>query len=195
MSFSTASTWRRLWAQSIDSAAVFVLMLPILFQSMFHFFTTGLFSASVKLCIFGFILQFLYKWIFLKLFGGTPAKLLFGLRVVDIDERYSQLGWGQSFLRVLADHLSLFFGWAPFALALFSSQRRHLSDWIASTKVVQRSSSTERHKVRWVLGAVLTLFLFVRGIADYRSFISTVELRDGQITLKMPNMDPSGDFF
>lgn len=133
-----------------------------------------------------FFLQFCYRLFFLQLVGGTPGKLLLGLRVVPRGNPAKALDWGQSFLRVMADHLSFFFGPGLFMLALLRFDRTHVSDWVAETRVVQllpRLSPPRRH-VFW--GLFLCLYFSVTGFMSVYRLVQMSEISPSSVKIYRP---------
>lgn len=157
----TANTFRRVLAFLIDSFISGLCFLPVWIQLLGAYFTTGVLKVSVPWLLVGLLLQLFYNWMFLYFLGGTVGKLIFGLRVVPSADPSRDLGLFQSFLRVVTDALSLFFGQALRALALVRLDRTHVSDWVAETRVMQfkhRRSPPIRH---WILAGLIVVFSFL----------------------------------
>jgi uncharacterized RDD family membrane protein YckC len=171
--YYTANTWKRIFAYLTDGAIISILILPVLLKAFQSYAQNGFFELSWKWLVVGFVLQFLYKWLFLKLLGGTLGKLLFALRVVSVNGE-SQLTWMQSFLRVFTDHFSIFFGKAPQAFMFYRFDRRHLSDWIAETRVVQFFPRRKYPHRRIFLATFLVIYLGIGGfLSAYKTYQNT----------------------
>lgn len=158
-----AKNWRRIWAYFFDSivmsACAFLLWLEsAMFAKSLEDPTLAGYSLYAIAAVF--IFYFFYHWLFLYFLAATPGKLLMGLRVVPKNKSAEQgLGLLQSFLRVLADQLSWFFGHGLRMLVLMRLDRTHVSDWVAETQVVQiapRRDPVRRH-VFWALVLCLGL--------------------------------------
>jgi uncharacterized RDD family membrane protein YckC len=167
----TASTWRRLAAYWIDSMILAICWLPVTIQVLGSATFEGRVAFEWRWLIVGVLLQLFYKWAFLYLMGGTIGKLIMGLRVVPAHDFQTSLGLLQSFLRVFADGLSLFFGHAPRALALLRLDRTHISDWVAETRVMQFAPQPLFMKRHWVIAAFVILISFFSQFAGlYQNF-------------------------
>jgi uncharacterized RDD family membrane protein YckC len=184
---NTASTWRRVLAYGIDSIIMGLCFLPFWMQvwgSMLldHEVSVGWQWLGVVL-----LLQLFYKWLFLYFLGGTLGKLFLGLRVVSRtgDEN---LGLMQSFLRVLADGLSLFFGLAPRALALLRLDRTHVSDWVAETRVVQLAPQTMLMRRHWAVALIVVWISFFSQFSRVYQSLQSVDFEDGRIFLDLDSL-------
>ena len=121
------------------------------------------------------LIQFVYRWMFLYYVGGTPGKLLLGLRVVTYPE-CKELSPLQSFIRVLTDSLSVFLGYGPRALALIRFDQRQLSDVVAETWVREprRSVGFQEPEAPYRFwGLVLSLCLSIAGLSRSYVFFKT----------------------
>ncbi len=158
-----AENWRRIGAYTIDSivmsACYFLLWLEsLMFEGSAEAPSAQGYSLSAIAAVF--IFYFFYHWLFLYFLSATPGKLLMGLRVAPKHKTLDEgLGLLQSFLRVLADQLSWFFGHGLRMLVLMRLDRTHVSDWVAETEVIQlspRQGPVKRH-VFWAFILCLSL--------------------------------------
>jgi len=184
---NTASTWRRVLAYGIDSIIMGICFLPFWLQvwgSMLfdHEISVGWQWLGVVL-----LLQLFYKWLFLYFLGGTIGKLMLGLRVVN---RTGEEGLGlmQSFLRVFADSLSIFFGLAPRALALLRLDRTHVSDWVAETRVVQLSPQRVLMRRHWLAALVVIWISFFSQFSRVYHGLQAVDFEGGRIVLDLDSL-------
>jgi uncharacterized RDD family membrane protein YckC len=93
-------------------------------------------TLQAALILFSSVLAFGYETFFVGRFGGTPGKLLLGMRVVRADFTRVTYWRGavRAFGKVLSD-LTLYVG---YVMVAFDPQRRALHDYIADTRVVKR---------------------------------------------------------
>jgi uncharacterized RDD family membrane protein YckC len=182
--YFTASTVRRLGAYVVDACIVGLLFLPVSLQAWQSYLARGFVEIEWKWIAVCFLLQFSYRWLFLKLLGATLGKMLFGLRLISINGN-EQLTWMQSFLRVMVDHLSIFLGEAFKALMFLRFDRTHLSDWVAETKVVQfqRRKSYPARRVFFTI--ILFLYLLVTGFL--KSYRMAQHSEFAKTTIKLSN--------
>ncbi len=169
-----ANTWRRILAFFVDQMIIGIFFIPIWLQVATEWFQGQVIEVDWRLLLMCFLLQFLYRWIFLVFLGATVGKFLFGLRVVN-NEDGQTLGWLQSFIRVLTDHLSFFFGQAFHTLAIFRFDRRHLSDWLAGTQVRQRVPREQPPKPHFLIGSLFFLYFLFSGFYSAYRLIQATE--------------------
>ena len=165
-----ASTWKRLAAFLVDKLIILILFMPIVIQNFGVIFGNKVVIIEWKWFLPCFVLQFCYRLFFLKLAGGTIGKLIFGLRVINVNNQGS-LSWIQAFVRVLADHFNYFVGPAFTAIAFLRLDRRGLSDLLAETQVVQsvvRPQQPERRVFVFIL--VFFYFSITGFMSSYRNF-------------------------
>lgn len=153
---STLRRWLAVW---IDRGVLGVLFLPVWIQLIVNFFRFHTWMVSWKWLGLCFIMQFLYRYLFLYYFGGTLGKLLLGLRVVSSENPDVALTKFQCFLRVFMEHFSLFFGNALYSTAFFRFDRTHLVDWVCETRVVQRRLRIWPARKHWILGLFLVIYI------------------------------------
>ena len=137
--------WIRFAALMIDGV-ILDIGLVILFIPLFALIggTAALTDLSaqgpiVLLAIFGYYiliiaLAFYYQIYFISKRGGTPGKLILGLRIVRVDG--SMLSKGQAagrYLCYLVDFMTLYIG---FLIAAFDEEKRTLHDRICDTRVI-----------------------------------------------------------
>lgn len=155
-----ATNWRRIFAYGLDSLVAGASALIVWLEAELFQKESGVFGYSLHAIAAVFIAYFFYHWLFIYFLGGTPGKLMMGLRIVSKNQEGggpAGLGLMQSFLRVLADQLSFFVGHGLRVLVLMRLDRTHVSDWVAETQVVQfdkRSGPVRRH-LFWALALCL----------------------------------------
>lgn len=188
MYFSVASTWKRLFARSVDGAISYVFFIPVGLNVVWSFFAKGSFDIRLNVFLLCWLMAFLYEVVFVWLFGATIGKWLFGLRVVHATSSTRRPSLIQSALRNLANQLSFFLSWAPFCVAFLRYDRRHLADWLAETRVVQSTPRLVPPRIRWIVGPLLIWFLAQSGLENSRHFLRRLELNNGVIHLQI--MEP-----
>jgi uncharacterized RDD family membrane protein YckC len=170
---SVARTWRRVVAFFVDQLIIGLFYAPVWIQVASSWVQGQSLEIDWRLLLMCFLLQFLYRWIFLVFMGATLGMLIFGIRVVDFEDGEFP-DWLPSFIRVLTDHLSFFFGQAFHVLAIFRFDRRHLSDWLAKTQVRQFAPRENPPKPYVVLGTICFVYCFFSGFySAYRLIQST----------------------
>ncbi len=166
--YVVAETWRRVLAYLVDQFIVLVFLTPVWIQFLASWLDDRTLQISWSWLILCLSLVFSYHVLFLKFLRATVGKLIFGLRVVDVHGA-DGLSWYQCVLRVLTDYLSFFFSLALRVLALFRFDRRHVSDWVAETQVVQVSERTTLARPHAILASLLFgYFLFSGFFSAYR---------------------------
>ena len=153
---STLRRWLAVW---IDRMILIFLCFPLWIQLIVNFFRFHTWMVSWKWVGICFVLQFLYRYLFLFYLGGTFGKLLLGLRVVSSQDPEAPLKKFQCFLRVFMEHFSLFFGNALYSTAFFRYDRTHLVDWVCETRVIQRQLRLWPTRRRWILGSFLVIYV------------------------------------
>jgi uncharacterized RDD family membrane protein YckC len=140
-----AGFWIRFAAAMIDGVILDIILVILLIPMMALVGgTAALIDLSaqgpmVLLAIFGFyvllmVLFFAYQVYFVSQRGGTPGKLILGLRIIRVDG--SMLTKGQALGRYLCyviDGLILYIG---FIMAAFDEEKRALHDRICDTRVI-----------------------------------------------------------
>lgn len=131
-----AGFWMRFWAYLTDVIVVFslngLLLFPLKFISggvnIGYWTLTGILSAVVF---------YVYFLVMTKYFGQTLGKMLFGLRVIRLDDK--DPGWSDLLFREV---VMRFIYKAMFILSLlyivvaFTSEKEGLHDMVASTRVI-----------------------------------------------------------
>ncbi len=132
--------WIRFGALFLDGLIQSPLSLGIYFGALFYYpaavlpdSTSGYLPKIVYyLATYG--LQAAYEIFFTGRFGGTPGKLICGLRVVRSDG--SKVTYGRATGRYFGRFLDLFTGGIGYLIAAFDSQKRALHDYVCDTRVV-----------------------------------------------------------
>jgi len=107
-------------------------ILVMLYLFVFHI-PQDVLEKSLAINIPGLMLEAAYQIYFLSQYGGTPGKMLLGLRVVRADG--SPLGVSGAITRYIAFWVTAFTFGAGFLIIFFDPQRRALHDHIAGTRV------------------------------------------------------------
>ncbi len=177
-----ASWPKRVVAYALDSAFIWLSLLPVWLQLFASYYLKGEPMLTWNWLLAGFLVALFYHWMFLYFLGATPGKLLLGLRVVSIHQN-QDLGLFQSLLRVLTNSLSIFFGEALRALAFLRLDRRHVGDWVAETWVVQTHPLRHFPKRHWLLGTAIVFLSFTSSFHNIYTLVQSTELAGDQIVL------------
>jgi uncharacterized RDD family membrane protein YckC len=184
-----ASTWKRYFALTVDSTLISFGLALLLWNSI----VSGLWVPSPLLeemeLPWGILLQMVigssaYWALSQKLWGGSPGKMLFGLRIVDAKSK-KPISWRQSILRTISSWLNLLFGIAPVLVALLRLDRRQLSDLIAGTVVVQGQPRNSPPQVRRILASVLIVLFGISGLISARDLSKKFQMRSSGLLVKM----------
>ncbi len=157
-----ASTNRRMEAFFLDEVLRMLAFVPWWIASGAPALTAAGLAHSWGWLSVCWSFHFVGRVVFLRTLGGTPGKLLRGLRLVGRD--HEKLEWKQCFLRTLTDDLSTVLGLGTRVLAFLRFDRTHLSDWIAETRVVQLVPRSRFPHRRWALTLVLYVILSANGL-------------------------------
>ena len=87
---------------------------------------------------FAFLVDILYRAIFVGAFGGTPGKMAVKVRIVNADG--SKVGYGKAFARALAEYLSMIIFLIGYFMAAFDDEKRTLHDRICGTRVIKKQA-------------------------------------------------------
>jgi uncharacterized RDD family membrane protein YckC len=167
------STYRRVAAHFIDAIIANIFFAPMWVQFSLTYVREGFqFFPWKWVALCGFI-YFLYRWLFYKYLGATIGKMIMGLKLVPVANPEGELGWLQSFIRVFADQLSIFFGNGLQALMFLRLDRTHVSDWVAETRVVQKMERQSPAIRRMILGICLCIYLSGSSFVRAYRFIKT----------------------
>ncbi len=93
--FPYAGFWRRLGAHLID------ILMIIPYMLIFFYLQKSNYLVLIFLFFFAIAFQFFWSIYLLKRFGGTPGKLICGVRV--IRQNGMQIRWKEAFLRNIVD--------------------------------------------------------------------------------------------
>ncbi len=122
--FRYAGFWIRLVAVLLDGLIVQIVNLPL------RLLAAG--DSSIELL--SWPITILYYTVFVGMYGGTPGKLILGLRVVVSDG--TKVSYLRAFGRYWAYMLSMLTLGIGYIIAGFDSQKRALHDHICNTRVV-----------------------------------------------------------
>ncbi len=180
LNFFTANTFRRFLALGLDHLVYGIFYLPVSIQAWFSYFRSGYMEVEWRLLILCFVLQFFFRVSFLRFLGATPAKLFFGLRIVN-RHTGGELSWPQALIRVLTEHLSFFFGNSFLLLAFLRLDRTHLADWLAETRVVQLTPRLKPPHRRILFGLAFFVYLFFTGFRATYQQVKGIEMNSRTI--------------
>jgi uncharacterized RDD family membrane protein YckC len=123
--------WIRVVATIIDGI---VISIPLLLLQMGLVWLTGLASVMYLLQLGALVLIIYLEGVK----GGTPGKLILGLRVVN--EQGAYIGMGGALLRQIGKIVSMITLGIGFLMVAFTEKKQGLHDKIASTYVVKADS-------------------------------------------------------
>jgi uncharacterized RDD family membrane protein YckC len=146
----SARTWRRAFAYGVDQLLIGLILSPLYLKQAFEAFTLKDTDFGLRLAATALLAYFFYQVIFLYLFSATPGKALFGLRLENSNHG-EKLKFYQICLRSLSQTLLTVLGFSLLVLALFRLDRRHFSDWIAETRVLQSKPRAVAPRRHWVM--------------------------------------------
>ncbi len=134
-----AGFWTRFVAKILDGWIVWI-PINILCYSLFEIevvYAPEMAPAEAFFTLFSFYLVGIsYTWLLTWKFGGTPGKLILGLRVVTANGEPIDL-W-RALGRVFAEYLNFFTLLIGYIIAAFDSEKRALHDHICGTRVIHK---------------------------------------------------------
>jgi uncharacterized RDD family membrane protein YckC len=101
-------------------------------------------TLQAALILISSVLAFGYETFFVGRFGGTPGKLLLGMRVVRAD--FTRVTYWRAAVRAFGKVLSDLTLYVGYIMVAFDPQRRALQDYIADTRVVKREEAHPRER-------------------------------------------------
>lgn len=187
--YFVASTWRRLWAHAIDGLLMVPFFAPTISEVLSQWWSDQyIHSYNWKWFLISVFCVFLYRSLFLYSLGWTIGKKICGLRVVQYPEHKPLSLWAAG-LRSFAEVATLCLGHAMQVLALYRLDRRHFSDWLAETQVVQLSPRTVLVKRRWILATILFLYLLFSNLMKSYQFLQHAEWGWSSVKVLSENQD------
>lgn len=132
-----AGFWIRFLAKIIDNiiVGVFTGILMVVFGSDAGSSFDEQLASSLRLNLVSVLITAAYSTFFIGKFGGTPGKLICGLRVVSPDGY--PISYGRAFGRFAAEIVTSLTLTIGYIIAAFDEEKRALHDRIASTRVIK----------------------------------------------------------
>ncbi len=187
--------WPRAGAWMIDQALIlFSLILVVVFL--------GAWGDDWD-TIVGFFGLVVYSTFFLKLYGATPGKMLFGLKVVD-EKTKGDLSFRKSFGRSLSYFISsIALGFGFWKIAFDKERHRGWHDHLAGTIVLRRDYKKQRAIILTVFAIIFYFGLIIYGYSSEEEFnpypirTGTREIQNElslnpELFNKTPNLQPAG---
>lgn len=157
-----ARAWIRIWASIIDALIAIVVLLPFLFDyisDVIDDIDAGGDGQSVPIPVETIFVGLVTTGVYLLMvafLGGTPGKLMTGLRITRADGSTTPVGLGPAALRALPGFIGVIPVLGPLVGTLFpvvalimvladQAERRSASDRIAKTRVVYKRE-LDRHR-------------------------------------------------
>jgi len=154
--------WPRAGAWMIDQALILVCLILIAI-----FFGAWSDDWDTLVGYFGLVV---YSTFFLKLYGATPGKMIFGLKVVDEKTR-GELNFGKSFNRSLSYFISsIALGFGFWKIAFDKDKHRGWHDHLAGTVVLQRDYKKQRAVILTILAVIFYFGLIIYGYISDEKF-------------------------
>ncbi|MBX3040523.1 MAG: RDD family protein [Bdellovibrionaceae bacterium] len=173
------STTLRIWAKAVDDALIAVFLIPAFGFSAFNLFSGGPIWVSWAFLAYFLSIPLLYEGLSLWLFGTTPGKWLFFLRVVPAMNPALPLKAGQTFTRALAGRFSFFFSYAIQVIAIFRYDRTHLADWLGGTRVITERPRPRQVAIHWIVGSIAIVLLLSSGLTMATLFLKGISIESG----------------
>ena len=135
-----AGFWIRFVARMIDAIILGIvsslISIPLVMStSIFPGRSVGLMAGAFGFAyLLNFVINLAYETYFVSAHGGTPGKLLLGLRVIRADGSAVPVGLAAG--RYLAEIVSAIILMIGFIMAAFDDQKRALHDRICETRVI-----------------------------------------------------------
>lgn len=192
---SVPPSFKRYLAAVLDSILLIFLMTPYLLYKGVSFLKQG--GQFLELNWFELLLIpafiFSYELFFMHFFSALPAQRLFNLRVVRCQDGVTfspleRVPLMDLFIRVLAQRLSLFFGWGIYVTAWFSTQRRHFAEVLSNTRIVQPpgfSGAILARKTRPILATILILYSALGATSSALVLVSKINLSGAGIKIEL----------
>ncbi|KAA0549104.1 RDD family protein [Bacillus sp. BGMRC 2118] len=140
-----AGFWMRLWAYLLDLLVVASIN-QIIVYPIFKLFDLSLDQSSMfaPIAILTALIMYIYFVLMTKYFKQTLGKMLFGLRVVDLNG-HGSLSWSTVIFReVVGKFISKTIFFIGFLVVAFSTKNQGIHDMFADTSVVlERFSDKE----------------------------------------------------
>ena len=134
-----AGFWIRLAARILDGLVGSIIVVPLMLVAD----TAG----SLSLIVAASILLFVIQISMVAKLGGTPGKLIVGLRVTLADGSTTPPGFKAAILRVLPEFLTAPIPLLPFVIVILNiifvltdDEKRSVNDRVGSTRVVKASA-------------------------------------------------------
>lgn len=133
-----AGFWMRFWAYLADLIIVFsingILLLPFKFINDGEAIDVGFWTVAG---IIGVVVLYLYFLLMTKWLGQTLGKMIFGLRVIQKDEK--PLTWNDLIFREVVGRFLyrvFFFTGIMYLIVAFTPQKQGIHDMIGATRVI-----------------------------------------------------------
>lgn len=137
-SMELAGIWMRFAALMIDLILLTVASLATAWIGPVLQFRADMMVATIveiAVALFQMVFQIFYFTWFVGRFGGTPGKLMLGLRVVTAEG--GSVGYWKAFWRYLASWISGWILYLGYVMAIFDPEKRTLHDHLCRTRVIR----------------------------------------------------------
>ena len=131
-----AGFWIRLAASIIDTIAIMIIVMPLLFMIYGgDMLTQGNMSNGFWDVMISYVLPAVLSIALWVTFGGTPGKRLLGLRIVN-EKTLQHLTWPVALVRYLGYYLSMLVLFLGFVWVAFDREKKGWHDHLAGSIVI-----------------------------------------------------------
>lgn len=174
-SLHVPSTSDRLWARIIDHGIVSLLLIPAFGWRAFALFASGEASFGWSDALYLALMPIAYETLAVWLLGATVGKWVFSLRVVSTRAEGAAIGFWDALTRTLVNCFSLLISYAGYSLMFFRTDRTHVGDWLAGTRVVCARERRDPSRPRPILAIFLVHVFGLFGVASAMVFLRGLE--------------------
>jgi S1-C subfamily serine protease/uncharacterized RDD family membrane protein YckC len=167
--------WPRAGAWIIDQSLVIIALIIVVI-----FIGTWSEDWDTGIAFLGLVI---YSTFFLKVYGATPGKMLYGLKVVD-EKTDGELNFGKSLGRSLSYFISsIALGFGFLKIAFDKEKHKGWHDRLAGTIVLQREYKKPRAIILTLIAVIFYLWLIIYGYSS-NEVIDPYPIRSGTREIK-----------
>ena len=167
--------WPRAGAWIIDQALIIIALIVVVIF-------IGAWSEDWDIAV-AFLGLIVYSTFFLKVYGATPGKMLYGLKVID-EKTDGELNFEKSLGRSLSYFISsIALGFGFWKIAFDKEKRRGWHDRLAGTIVLQKEYNKPRAIILTIIATIFYLWLVIYGYSPNEG-IDPYPIRSGTREIK-----------
>lgn len=178
------STSDRIWARALDHFVIALLLVPAFGWRAFAPFASGDVWFSWSFFLYLALMPIAYETLAVWVFGTTVGKWVYSLRVVSVRQGQGAPGFWDSLVRTLVNSFSLLISYAGYSLMFFQTDRSHVGDWMAKTRVVCARDRRDPPRLRPVLALILIHAFGLLGLASAMAFTRGVEWNSRGVSVR-----------